>query len=66
MGHFVSLLGGGDMPAKGGAYEPDEQFQDSMSEANKYAMGRKAADSAAMLRSTQLANAHTGGRPFGK
>ncbi len=54
------------MPAKGGAYEPDEQIQDSMSEANKYAMGRKAADSAAMLRSTQLANAHTGGRPFGK
>lgn len=66
MGHFVSLLGGGDMPAKGEAYEPDEQIQDSMSEYNKHAMGRKAADSAAMLRSTQLANAHTGGRPFGK
>jgi len=54
------------MPAKGGAYSPKDQYQDSMSEANKHAMGRKAADSAAMLRSTQLANAHSGGRPFGK
>lgn len=66
MGHSDSLLGGGDMPAKGKAYKPEDQFQDSMSEANKYAMGRKAADSAAMLRSTNLGNAHTGGRPFGK
>ncbi len=54
------------MPAKGKAYKPEDQFQDSMSELNQYAMGRKAADSAAMLRSTQLANAHSGGRPFGK
>lgn len=54
------------MPAKGKAYKPEDQFQDSMSEANKYAMGRKAADSAAMLRSTNLGNAHSGGRPFGK
>lgn len=54
------------MPAKGKAYKPEDQFQDSVSEANKYAMGRKAVDSAAMLRSTQLANAHSGGRPFGK
>ncbi len=54
------------MPAKGGAYKPEDQFQDSVSEANKYVMGRKAADSAAMLRSTNLGNAHTGGRPFGK
>lgn len=54
------------MPAKGKAYKPEDQFQDSMSELNQYAMGRKAADNAAMLRSTQLANAHSGGRPFGK
>ena len=66
MGLFVYLLGGGNMPAKGKAYKPEDQFQDSMSELNQYAMGRKAADTAAMLRSTQLGNAHTGGRPFGK
>ena len=66
MGRFVSLLGGGKMPAMGKAYQPEDQIQDSMSEFNQYAMGRKAADTAAMLRSTQLGNAHTGGRPFGK
>ncbi len=54
------------MPAMGKAYQPEDQIQDSMSEFNQYAMGRKAADTAAMLRSTQLGNAHTGGRPFGK
>lgn len=54
------------MPAKGGAYSPEDQHQDSVSEANKYAMGREAASSAAMLRSTKLGNAHSGGRPFGK
>lgn len=54
------------MPAKGKAYGPKDQYQDSYSEFNQHAMGKHAAANAAMLRSTQLANADSGGRPFGK
>jgi hypothetical protein len=54
------------MPADGGAYASDEQTQDSHSESNMHAVGKEAAANAKMLRSTNLGNAITGGRPFGK
>ena len=54
------------MPAKGGAYAPEDQHQDSSSERNFHNVGKKAAADAKALRSMNLANAHSGGRPFGK
>ena len=44
----------------------DEQLYDSSSTFNSYDMSKKSKRDAAYLRSTNLGNAHSNGRPFGK